>query len=342
MLANRDWYSERLEERGIAVHHLEMTSLRSSATGIVHLNRLVRSSGADVVQTWMYRSNVLGGLCARAVSKPVVWGVHCSSLEALGPASRLVVYISGLLAPWIPDFVINCSTRSAELHARLGYRSAPGAVIHNGYDAEVFCRDDLRRSGIREALGIRPNTFAIGTIGRWHPQKGIPNLLEAVRMVSERGVPVRCLLVGRELGLPNLKLSELIQHFGCNDLVQPLGERSDIPDIARALDLHVLASIGSEAFPNVVGETMLSGTPNVVTDVGDSALMVGDTGWIVSPRDPRELADAIEVAWCEWRDHPRSWSSRRSAARRRIADNYTLDRMANAYEEIWRTVARVI
>lgn len=339
VLSGRDRYSSLLEAHGIGVHHLEMTSPLSFGKGLLHLNKLTRNSGADVVQTWLYRSNVLGGLCAYAARIPVVWGIHCSSLDAVGLGSRLVAYASGLLAPWIPDFIVNCSTRSAELHHRLGYQLTSGAVIHNGYDPAKFLPDNAARASSRKSLGISPDTFLIGSIGRWHVQKGIPILLQAARMVHERGHPFRCVLVGRGLGFSNSKLTALIAKCGCSDFVQAIGERSDIPDIARALDLHVLASVGSEAFPNVVGETLLSGTPNVVTDVGDSALMVGDTGWVVSPRNPGELADAIEEAWLEWRDRPDSWASRRSAARKRIADNYTLDRMAAAYEQVWRKVA---
>ena len=339
VLEGRDWYSPLLEERGIAVEHLEMTSLQSSAKGLLRLNRLIRNSEADVVQTWMYRSNVLGGLYARAAGKPVVWGVHCSSLEALGTASRLVVYMSGALAPWIPDFIVNCSTGSEELHRRLGYQLAPGAVIHNGYDQATFRPDNTARGNSRRLLGISPDTFLVGSIGRWHLQKGIPILLRAWRMVSERGIPIHCVLVGRGLDADNSNLTALVAECGCADFVQPLGERSDIPDIARALDLHVLASIGSEAFPNVVGETMLSGTPNVVTDVGDSALIVGETGWVVPPRDPVQLATAIEQAWREWKDQPEGWATRGLTARRRIADNFTQDRMTAAYEQVWRKIS---
>ena len=118
------------------------------------------------------------------------------------------------------------------------------------------------------------------------------------------------------------------------------GERTDIPEIARAPDLHVLASIGAEAFPNVVAETMLSGTPNVATDVGDAAFIVGDTGWTVAPGDADALAGAIEQAYLEWANSPDKWRERREAARRRIADNFTIERMVEAYEEVWRKVAR--
>ena len=84
---------------------------------------------------------------------------------------------------------------------------------------------------------------------------------------------------------------------------------------------------------------MLSGTPNVVTHVGDSAIMVGNTGWVVPPRDPRRLAEAIIEAHREWKSKPDDWQARRVAARSQIADNFTFERMAEAYERVWRELA---
>jgi glycosyltransferase involved in cell wall biosynthesis len=117
------------------------------------------------------------------------------------------------------------------------------------------------------------------------------------------------------------------------------GARSNVRDCYRALDLHVLASSGSEAFPNVVAESMLCGVPNVVTDVGDSALMVAETGWVVRPRDSTALSDAIGHAYEEWSRDRSAWQRRRTAARDRIAERFTFDRMAEAYRYVWRRMA---
>jgi glycosyltransferase involved in cell wall biosynthesis len=264
-LAGREWYSEPLEQAGVPVSHLSMDSPATAAAAISRLRKMIRMGKPDVVQTWLYRSNMLGGIAARSTGTPVVWGIHCSSLEPFGPLARGWVRLSGLTSRWIANFVINCSIRSAQLHERLGFGAAPGAVIHNGYDPAAFAPDEAAREKTRASLDISPESFLIGNIARWHAQKDLPNLLEAVRLVRDRDVAVQCLLVGRGLGTDNPELSQEIALRGIGDLVIPLGERSDIPEIARAIDLHVLASCGAEAFPNVVGETMLSETPNAVT-----------------------------------------------------------------------------
>lgn len=333
-----EWYSNRLQKKGVELHHLDMESPLAVPRGIARLNRIIRESGADVVQCWMYRSNLLGGFLAQAAGKPVVWGIHCSSLEPLRPSSKMLAYISGIVAGWNPDYIVNCSTKSEQLHAKLGFTSGRGGVIHNGYDPDAFFPDEKIRQKMRKALGVGRDTFLIGTIARWHAQKDIPNLLRAARIAHDKGVPLTCLLIGAGLGPDNAALAEAIDTLGCKDFAVPIGPRPDIDDVARALDLHVLASCGAEAFPNAVAESMLSGTPNAVTDIGDSALMVGKSGWVSPPKDPETLAAAIVEAWKEKIERPSDWEKRRKAARAQIADNFTLDRMAAAYEAVWRDV----
>jgi glycosyltransferase involved in cell wall biosynthesis len=337
-LGKPDWYSSRLEQHGVTVHHLGMSSPLTAFADLGKLRRVLRESGADVVQTWMYVSNMLVALVSHRV--PVVWAIHNSSLEHIGLLSRFSVHAGGIAARWCADAVINCSQRSAELHGKLGYSAARNPVIHNGYDALDFHPDPKARVATRRGLGFEDASFVIASIARWHSQKDIPTLLRATRLAADRGVPLQCLLIGSGLDGSNPDLTAAIGESGCEELVHALGRRSDIADLARALDVHILASSGGEAFPNVVAETMLSATPNVVTDVGDSAFMVGDTGWVVPPRDAESLASSIAAAWTERSKEPEEWAKRRDRARARIAENFTFERMAEAYRDVWRDVAR--
>ncbi len=336
-LSPPDWYSPAFEQQGVKVHYLGLSSTFSAALAIPRLRRLIRQAAPDVVQTWMYAANLVGGLCARACGVPVVWGIHGSSLDPLRRLTRMQVYAGGLLARWIPQFVVSCADSSVRLHARFGYGAAPGGVIYNGYDPDMFYPDGAARAAARERLGIEPEAFAIGCIARWDPQKDIPNLLEAVKIARGRGAAGPLLLVGNMLDSENRALTRLIGQAGLDD-VRCLGRRPDIRELANAFDLHVLASCGAEAFPNTVAETMLCEVPNAVTDIGDSGLIVGETGWVVPSRDPQRLGDAIAGAHLEWQEQPAKWLERRRSARRRIADNFTFDRMANAYEDLWRRI----
>lgn len=337
-LGGRDWYSDTLEEHGITVHYLGMSRLSAVPSGLSRVARLVRSSGANVVQGWMYRSNILASLAARRAGLPSVWSIHCASLEPLGLSARLWAYASGTLAGTVPAAVINCSRRSIAMHERLGFGRANVVCIPNGYDPSVFHPDDDRRVRTRTALSVKDGDFVIGTVSRWHPEKDIPNLIGAVADLKRRGIRTRCLLVGHRLDPSNVALMSAIRDADVEQEMVPLGRRGDVPDLLRAIDLLVLPS-RSESFPNVVPEAMLSGTPCVVTDVGDAATIVGDTGWVAPPRDPEALASAIADARDAFeRDRP-SWQQRGRAARERIERNYTLDLMARRYQEVWAAAA---
>lgn len=338
-LGKPDWYSGLLEDSGINVHHVDCTSLSSIIRNWFTLHRLIKASDADVVQSWMYRANLLAGLSGRMAGKRVLWNIRCSTVDSLRPASRMLARLGGLLARWVPTVIVNCSAQSMKLHSGLGYDAVEAELIPNGFDSDVFCPDDATRAQTRASLGVPSGAFLIGSIGRWHPQKGFPILLEAIRLARERRVPLVLLLAGRGLDSENRELARLALQNGLEQVLLPIGHRADVANIGRALDLHVLASVGAEGFPNVVAETMLLATPNVATDIGDAALIVGDTGWVVPARDPQALARAVEEAYREWSNQPSLWAHRRAEARRRISESFSLEQMIAAYEALWRRVA---
>lgn len=114
-----------------------------------------------------------------------------------------------------------------------------------------------------------------------------------------------------------------------------LDQRSDIPAVMNALDVHVLSSSFGEGFPNVVAEAMACGTPCITTDVGDVALIVGDTGWVVPPSQPEQLFEAITKALNEKQTNTDAWSARQQAARQRIEDNFSIQTMVGKYHLVW-------
>jgi glycosyltransferase involved in cell wall biosynthesis len=114
-----------------------------------------------------------------------------------------------------------------------------------------------------------------------------------------------------------------------------MGERNDIPYLVPAFDIATLSS-NSEGFPNAIGEYMACGIPSVVTDVGDCAQIVGDTGRVVPARNPEALAKA-------WNEliamGPESRSAMGLAARRRIEENFSLSAIVSRYEALYEEMA---
>ena len=143
----------------------------------------------------------------------------------------------------------------------------------------------------------------------------------------------KCLLVGKSLSLENKILSKQILEFGLSKNIILLEQRTDIPALMNALDIHILSSY-SEGFPNVIAEAMACGTPCVTTDVGDASFIVGDAGWVVPPSNPEALASSILTA-IKHRADTLEWQKRKLKARQRIVDNFSIQKMVESYQKIW-------
>ena len=330
-------YGALLEASSIAVHCLDMPRGRVTLTGLWRLWRLLRSERPDVVQTWMYHADLVGGLVARLARIPVVcWGIHHSNLEA-GKSTRSTILVARMcawLSHWIPTAIVSCSVKAASIHKALGYAKGKFTIIPNGYNIAEFTPDAEARSQLRHEWGINEKTILLGMAARYDPQKDHTNLLNALGLIKHKNESFQCVLVGDQIDTDNNELCRIIENQGIVSNVLLLGQRPDIPGVMNALDIHVLSSSYGEAFPNVLNEAMACGTPCVTTDVGDAAVIVGDTGWVVPPSNSELLANAISEAIAEIHDSEK-WAVRKSMCRDRVVLNFNLERMVDNYNNIW-------
>lgn len=332
-----------LRAMGREVEVLNMPRGRLTLRGLFRLFHLMRKYRPDVVQTWMYHADVVGGVVARlAGCRHVVWGIRHSNFDRrkTSRATRWTVKASALLSGVVPSAIACNSERAVRVHRALGYAGDKFRVIANGFDLSRFGPDNAARRRLRAEWGVEADIFLVGFVARWHPQKDHRNLLQAIEKARSVQPAIQCVLTGQEMTRDNADLVSLIDKLGLSPHIKLLGPRNDIEAVMNALDLHVISSAYGEAFPNVVAEAMASGVPCVVTDVGDAELIVGDSGWVVAPGDSAALADAITVAMRERRENPDRWRARQTAARARIADNFSLERMASAYQALWAEVLR--
>jgi glycosyltransferase involved in cell wall biosynthesis len=226
-----------------------------------------------------------------------------------------------------------CSRQASVVHQKLGYAAARFHLIANGYDLSYFQPDPEARVRIRRSWGIPDGEALIGFVARWDPQKDHANLFRALAKLV-----YRCVLIGDGMDDRNRELLSLIIRHHLDSRLILAGPRDDIPAVMNALDIHVLSSV-SEAFPNVVAEAMSCGTPCVATDVGDSAKIIGETGWVVPAMEDDALAGAIHCALEERINTPDLWQDRRQACRRRIGECFSLEKMIRSYCSLWSKAA---
>jgi glycosyltransferase involved in cell wall biosynthesis len=333
-------YGPLLSAHGVSVFALKMHSPFDFFIGFIRLILLIFSRKPDVIQTWLYHADLFGGLAARlAGAKVICWGVHNFALHPnkSKTSTLFIVRISAILSRWLPLRIVVCARSAVRSHEALGYARDKMKLIPNGYELSKFYKMPQTGSSIRLSLGIPDFSLLIGTVARYDPQKDHENLFRSISILKARGVAFQCVLAGDGMDQKNTLLVNLIRELDLGGIITLLGPRGDIPELMSALDIHVLSSC-SEAFPNVVAEAMACETPCVVTDVGDAAEIVGNTGWVVPPRNAAALADAIELALTMCRQP--EWATRCVAARQRIRLNFSVEKMILSYSELWADLTR--
>lgn len=334
-------YGERLRAAGVTVHALGMPRGRITLGGFMALRRLIAGARPDAVQTWMYHADLIGGLAARLAGvRAVAWGIRNSGahLERSSRSARMVLRACALLSGVLPGVIVCAAQDAAERHAAKGYRRDRMVVISNGYDLSRYAPDAAARARVRAQWGLDGDVPVIGCVARWDPLKDHANLLRAVAALVRDGrdAGLRCVLVGRGMTIDNPELMALVDKLGLRERLVLAGPSDDVPAVMNGLDLHVLSSC-AEGFPNVVAEAMACGVYCVVTDVGDAAYIVGDTGVVVPPEQPEALARGIETAL---RDVASRGQGRAGeAGRARVLANFDLARMVRDYIAVWRRLS---
>ena len=165
--------------------------------------------------------------------------------------------------------------------------------------------------------------------------KGHRYFIEAAARIARRIGRVHFLLCGRGVEWSNPQLAGWIDSHQLRSRFHVLGPRSDMSRIQAALDVAVSASVSGEGFSNVVGEAMACSVPCVVTDVGDSADIVGETGIVVPPWEPQALAKGLFTLL---EAGPTRRNELGRAARNRIATHYAIDTITHRYATLWQDV----
>lgn len=329
---------ERIDTIGVPVFSLNMMRGLPSFSALWRLRKTTRKIEPSVIQGWMYHGNLAAKLSRFfCVSKPlVVWNIRHSlyDIRHERPLTRWVIRANALLSKQADAIIYNSFT-SARQHEELGFDPTKKRIIPNGFDTDVFRPDEISRAAIRCELGINENATLIGLIGRYHPMKDHRNFLNAASLLQKNLHEAYFLLAGREADSENMELQTMIRELGICDRVFLLGERQDIPQLNAALDIACCCSSWGDAFPNVVGEAMACGVPCVVTDVGDSAWIVGNTGRVVTPKNPQALATAWKELIELGCDNRRELGMQ---ARKRVIDKFSLESVVKQYKEVYESI----
>lgn len=329
-----------IRSAGVPVESLGLSPGFTDPRGLFHLKRRITDFGPDVVQTWMYHADFLGGIAAKlAGSYPVVWNIRHTITDkgSLKTSTYLIASANALLSRYLPTKIICNANAGKHTHVAMGFDENKMLVIENGFDLSQFYPDEDSRESLRRELGLSGNSYLVGMAARYSPQKDHANFLHAASLLLQKRQDVDFLLWGNNVDDNNPELAELVHSLDMQHHVHMLGLRMDGHRLFSALDIATLSSAYGEAFPQVIGEAMACGVPCVVTDVGDSARIVENTGRVIPPREPQALAKA----WDELLSMPGAERTGLGlSARERIKNLFSLETSTQKYSQIYLALSK--
>jgi glycosyltransferase involved in cell wall biosynthesis len=337
-LAHGGDVAESLRALGFRVHCLEMGTRRIHTAGFVRLVRLLRSEKPHLVQTWLQQSDVVGGIAAKiARTGPVLWNIRHSTLHPVFTKRRTWMFtkVGARLSPYIPAHIVCCSEASRKEQVEMGYSDGKMSVIPNGVDTARFTPDPESRIAVRRELGIPPSALVLGTVGQAHPAKDYPDLIRAADRIAAQRPEAHFVFCGKNVTMEHPELGPFIKASQHRSRFHVIGMRPEVHRVMASFDVLISASRFSEGFPNVVSEAMACCIPCVVTDVGDSALILGPAGTVVPPEQPEAIVRAV-LALVE--AGPDALTKLGHEARRRIVEQFSLQRMVARYEELYTSI----
>lgn len=302
---------------------------------VAALRRLLSVERAEVLQAYLVGAQMYGMLAKALLPDVKLIAAVRSSVGVRdiegwkGKVSHAAVFA---FQDVIDRYVFNSATADQTVG-----RSIPSykrVVIFNGTDTARFRPDPDARLRLRDELGLSRNCRIIGSVANVSIYKGYETMIRAAVGVLRKTPDVHFVAVGQNRNPLGTRMQALADEMGLSGRWHFVGPRPDVEDVVPAFDLLCSAS-WTEGFPNSIAEAMASGVPCVVTDVGDSAALVGDTGVVVPPRDHEALADGIINLLSE---EQVVFDALRDAARRRVMEKFSLERMVASYERLYEAL----
>jgi sugar transferase (PEP-CTERM/EpsH1 system associated) len=291
---------------------------------IIQLARLFRRERPDIVHTHSWGTLCEGLVAAQLARVPVfIHGEH-GTMETRPRNLTIQRWAWGRA-----DAVLSVSSRLADDLARtIGFPRQRIRVIRNGIDTRRF--HPQNRGNARRAFGLVDGDLVLGSIGRLVAVKDHATFVDSLASLRSRGRRCKALVAGD--GPLMGALRERVAAHQLAEDVSFLGNRPDIHTVLAACDIFVLTST-SEGLPNTILEAMATALPVVSTRVGGAEELVdeGSTGFLVTPGNPEAVADAIEGLA---RDE-RLRLAMGVAGRRRAVDEFSLETMTTAYENMY-------
>jgi glycosyltransferase involved in cell wall biosynthesis len=286
---------------GDKLHHLGGMRFFGFLQFLFRLRSLIYSHKFDAVYSFLPGPNLMVLVSRMTLRRPfIAWGVRSSGVDMsqYSVRYRWAVWLEKQLSVF-SDRIITNSQKALEEYRLKGYGNSKLIHIPNAIDVRRFIPDPDARQKVEIEFEISHGTLLIGLFARIHPMKDYETFVRAAKILADELPNVRFICAGGgaiDFDAYGMRIKTIASELGLDDKILWVGPRLDPEVLMAACDLTTLTSDSGEGFPNSVAESLACGTPCVVTDVGDAAVIVGNSDAVVPRADPARLARAWKLS----------------------------------------------
>lgn len=325
-------FDSELAAAGVPMHFVDKRGRWDVFGFVIRLISILHKLRPATIYSFLDLPNILSVVLGPFIGSPrLVWSIRAAGMEMrhYDWLSRLIPWLEAFLSRAANIVVANSHAGKSWAAAR-GFPSDKIVVVENGIDTARFQFDTLGRARLRAEWEVVADETVIGLVGRLDPMKGHEFFLETAAQLVKTRKHLKFVCVGSGNEQYAHRLKQHADALGLKQQVIWAGPRSDMAAVFSALDILASSSCFGEGFSNVIAEAMSCERPCVVTDVGDSARIVGELGEVVPPRNP----DAFVAALATMLDRIHENTDLGSQARARIVGQFSVERMVLRTESI--------
>ncbi len=299
---------------------------------LCELIKIMREIKPDIVHTWMYLSDFIGGIVAKFLGiDNIIWSIRNTKISHSSLSIQfLIIKFNSILSYYIPKRIVSVSDVGSFYHKKIGYCKPKFITIHNGYELSSFIRDNSSKMKLRHYYGLSSSDFVVLSIARYDHLKDHDTLLKVAMTLKLKHSNIKFILVGRNI--LNQELKRKISNLNLDDIFSLHDFTNNTFDFYNLSDIY-LSTSKFEGFPNVVCEAMLMELVPVATNAGESKLIIGDSGFVAEVGDVNSLADSISILYHMEKNLRQNLSIK---AKNRIINKFGLDKIINEYKQLYK------
>ncbi len=311
--------------------HLKKKNRYDNVTFFRNYIKSLKEENPDVIYSFLSEMNLFSLWTRKFLNKKhkVVWGFRASDmdLKKYGKFPQLLFWLQKKFSPNVDKIIAN-SHASVKFHKNMGFNVSKATVVHNGINVDRFKPSDEERVTFRKEHGLNDDDIALGIVSRVSYMKGYPILAKSMKKLMSEYPNVRLFAVGGGEEAIKQECIELLGEY--NERVTWFGEQKSVEsNFFNGLDIYTSSSVFGEGFSNSIAEAMCCELPIVATKVGDSHIVVGDTGNMVKSEDVDSLYQGIKEMI------ESDYKSKGKLARERIVENFsTMSMIKNSEREL--------